>query len=144
LDADAAGEFIKVKVSEVGFTDQSGSEGLLWLKADDGKAFAMRSFSGESAMHMQRFSHGDRSSIPSVYNMVEEIADKEGLHLSGIKVYPVGEVLRADLQLLGRGKDMSLAGYRASDAIALALLYDAPIMLHRSLLEFEQQEDSRH
>jgi bifunctional DNase/RNase len=144
LDPGSAGEFIKVRVSEVGFTDQGGAEGLVWLKADDGKAFAMRSFSGESAMHMERFGRGDRSSIPSVYNMVEEIADKEGLHLSGIKVYPVGEVLRADLQLLGRGKDMNLGGYRASDAIALALLYDAPIMLHRSLLEFEQREDPRH
>ncbi len=144
MDPGAAAEFVKVRVSDVGFTDQSGQEGLIWLKSDDGKVFAMRSFSGESAMHMQRFSRGDRSSIPSVYNMVEEIADKEGLHLGGIKVYPVGEVLRADLQLLGRGRDLNLGGYRASDAIALALLYDAPIMLHRSLLEFEQREDSLH
>jgi bifunctional DNase/RNase len=30
---------------------------------------------------------------------------------------------------------MLLRGYRASDAIAIALFYDAPILLHRSLLE---------
>ena len=137
----SAGEFVRVKVSEVGFTDESGAEGLIWLRSEEGKAFAMRSFSGESATHMQRFSRGDRSSIPSVFNMVEELADKEGLHLGGIEVYSAGEVLRADMQFLGRGKDVILGGYRASDAIALSLLYDAPIMLHRSLLESEQEED---
>ena len=130
-------EFVRVKVAEVGYADASGTEGLVWLKSEGGKAFAIRAFSGESAMHMQRFNTGDRSSIPSVFNMVEELADKEGLHLSGVKVYPVGEVLRADLQFLGRGKDVVLGGYRASDAIALALLYDSPIVLHQSLLETE-------
>jgi len=44
-------------------------------------------------------------------------------------------VLRSDLQFVGRGKEMLLRGYRASDAIAIALFYDAPILLHRSLLE---------
>lgn len=139
----SAGEFVRVRVAEVGFTDESGAEGLIWLRSEEGKAFAMRSFSGESAMHMQRFSRGDRSSVPSVFNMVEELADKEGLHLGGIEVYSVGEVLRADMQFLGRGRDVMLGGYRASDAIALSLLYDAPIMLHRSLLESEQEEGSQ-
>ena len=40
-------------------------------------------------MHMSRFDKGDRSSIPSVYNIIEEFAEKEGLHLAGIEVYPV-------------------------------------------------------
>ena len=137
---EGADEFARVRVSKVGLTDESGTEGVLWLRSEEGKAFAMRSFSGESAMHMERFSRGDRSSIPSVFNMVEEIADKEGLHLAGVKVYPVGDVLRADMQFVGRGKDVSLDGYRASDAIALALLYDSPILLHRSLLESEREE----
>lgn len=95
----------------------------------------MRAFSGETAMHMSRFDKGDRSSIPSVYNIIEQFAEKEGLHLAGIEVFPSGSVLRADLQFVGRGKEMLLQGYRASDAIAIALFYDAPILLHRSLLE---------
>jgi len=95
----------------------------------------MRAFSGETAMHMSRFEKGDRSSIPSVYNMIEQFAEKDGLHLAGIEVFPSGSVLRSDLQFVGRGKEMLLRGYRASDAIAIALFYDAPILLHRSLLE---------
>jgi bifunctional DNase/RNase len=91
---------------------------------------------------MQRFSRGDRTSIPSVFNMVEDLAEREGLHLAGIEVYPSGQVLRADLQFLGRGKELHLTGYRASDSIALAVFYDAPIMLHSSLLESSRQEDS--
>ena len=47
------------------------------------------------------------------------------------------------MQFLGKGKDRLLGGYRASDAIALALLYEAPIMLHRSLLESEREEGRR-
>jgi len=128
-------DFVVVKVSEVGFADEDGLEGLVLLKAQTDETFTMRAFSGETAMHMSRFDKGDRSSIPSVYNMIEEFAEKEGLHLAGIEVYPSGSVLRSDLQFVGRGKEMLLRGYRASDAIAMALFYDAPILLHRSLLE---------
>jgi bifunctional DNase/RNase len=128
-------DFIVVKVAEVGFADEDGLEGLVLLKAPAGESFTMRAFSGETAMHMSRFDKGDRSSIPSVYNMIEEFAEKDGLHLAGIEVYPSGSVLRSDLQFVGKGKEMLLRGYRASDAIAIALFYDAPILLHRSLLE---------
>ncbi len=128
-------DFVVVKVAEVGFADEDGLEGLVLLKAQTDESFTMRAFSGETAMHMSRFDKGDRSSIPSVYNMIEEFAEKEGLHLAGIEVYPSGSVLRSDLQFVGRGKEMLLRGYRASDAIAIALFYDAPILLHRSLLE---------
>jgi bifunctional DNase/RNase len=128
-------DFVVVKVAEVGFADEDGLEGLVLLKAQPDGTFTMRAFSGETAMHMSRFEKGDRSSIPSVYNMIEEFAEKEGLHLAGIEVYPSGSVLRSDLQFVGRGKEMLLRGYRASDAIAIALFYDAPILLHRSLLE---------
>ncbi len=128
-------DFVPVKVAEVGFADEDGLEGLVLLKAQPDGSFTMRAFSGETAMHMSRFDKGDRSSIPSVYNMIEEFAEKAGLHLAGIEVYPSGSVLRSDLQFVGRGKEMLLRGYRASDAIAIALFYDAPILLHRSLLE---------
>lgn len=136
------GEYVAVKVSEVGFADSNGLEGIVLLAAEDDKVFTMRAFSGEVAMHMQRFSRGDRTSIPSVFNMVEDLAEREGLHLAGIEVYPTGQVLRADLQFLGRGKELLLTGYRASDSIALAVFYDAPIMLHSSLLQSSRQEDS--
>lgn len=128
-------DFVAVKVAEVGFADEDGLEGLVLLKAKSDETFTMRAFSGETAMHMSRFDKGDRSSIPSVYNMIEEFAEKEGLHLAGVEVYPSGSVLRSDLQFVGRAKEMLLHGYRASDAIAMALFYDAPILLHRSLLE---------
>jgi bifunctional DNase/RNase len=128
-------EFVLVKVVEVGFADEDGLEGLVLLKALTDETFTMRAFSGETAMHMSRFEKGDRSSIPSVYNIIEEFAEKAGLHLAGIEVYPSGSVLRSDLQFVGRAKEMLLRGYRASDAIAIALFYDAPILLHRSLLE---------
>src|ERR1700752_3109425 len=128
-------DFVVVKVAEVGFADEDGLEGLVLLKAPTEESFTMRAFSGETAMHMSRFDKGDRSSIPSVYNIIEEFAEKEGLHLAGIEVYPSGNVLRSDLQFVGKAKEMLLRGYRASDAIAIALFYDAPILLHRSLLE---------
>ena len=128
-------DFVPVKVAEVGFADEDGLEGLVLLKGQSDGSFTMRAFSGETAMHMSRFEKGDRSSIPSVYNMIEEFAEEQGLHLAGIEVFPSGSVLRADLQFVGKGKEMLLRGYRASDAIAIALFYDAPILLHRSLLE---------
>ncbi len=135
-------EYVEVKVAEVGFADANGVEGVVWLKAGDERTFTMRAFSGEVAMHMQRFARGDRSSIPSLFNMLEEFAEKAGVHLAAVEVYPSGQVLRADLQFLGKAREELLKGYRASDSIALALFYDAPIMLHRSLLESEKEKDS--
>jgi bifunctional DNase/RNase len=133
--------FVSVEVTQVGFADEDGAEGLIWMKSGDMRVFAMRSFSGEVALHMKRFLDGDRSSIPSIFNIVEELAEREGLHLAGVRVYPAGEALRSDMQFMGRGKDMLLRGYRASDGIAMALLYDAPIMLQNSLLQSERAED---
>jgi len=141
LKGNVLSEYVEVKVSEVGFADSNGVEGVVWLKAGDDRTFTMRAFSGETAMHMQRFVRGDRSSIPSLFNMLEEFAEKAGVHLAGVEVYPSGQVLRSDLQFIGRGKEELLKGYRASDSIALALFYDAPIMLHRSLLESEKEHD---
>ena len=135
-------QYVDVKVAEVGFVDTNGLEGVVWLKAGDERTFTMRAFSGEIAMHMQRFLRGDRSSIPSVFNMLEDFAERAGVHLAAVEVFPSGQVLRADLQFIGRGKEVLMKGYRASDSIALALFYDAPIMLHRSLLESEREKDS--
>ncbi|MDA4135305.1 MAG: hypothetical protein OK441_07025, partial [Thaumarchaeota archaeon] len=73
----------------------------------------------------------------------EELAEREGLHLAGVQVYPAGDALRADMQFMGRGKEMLLRGYRASDGIAMALFYDAPIMLQSSLLQTERTEDTQ-
>jgi len=142
MKAGLATDYVTVKVAEVGFADTNGLEGVVWLKAGDEKSFTMRAFSGETAMHMQRFVRGDRSSIPSLFNMLEDFAEKAGVHLAGVEVYPSGQVLRADLQFIGRAKELLMRGYRASDSIALALFYDAPIMLHRSLLESGKEEDS--
>jgi bifunctional DNase/RNase len=133
--------YVCVEVTQVGFVDGDGAEGLIWMKSGDMRMFAMRAFSGEVAMHMKRFMDGDRSSIPSIFNVVEELAEREGLHLAGVEVYPAGEALRADMQFMGRGKDLLLRGYRASDGIAMALFYDAPIMLQSSLLQSETTED---
>lgn len=134
MNKDRADDYVPVKVSEVGYADENGLEGLISL-ASDGRSFAMRAFSGETATHMSRFISGDRSSVPSVFNMIEEVCERLGAHLAAVEVFSSGSVLRSDLQFLGREGQFQLKGYRASDAVALALFYEAPILLHRSLLE---------
>jgi len=81
-------DFVAVKVAEVGFADEDGLEGLVLLKAQPDGTFTMRAFSGETAMHMSRFDKGDRSSIPSVYNMIEEFAEKEASISRGSRSTP--------------------------------------------------------
>ena len=104
-----ATDYVIVKVAEVGFADEDGLEGLVLLKAPNDDSFTMRAFSGETAMHMSRFEKGDRSSIPSVYNMIEEFAEKQGLHLAGIEVFPSGNVLRAGPSVRGQGERVAPA-----------------------------------
>jgi bifunctional DNase/RNase len=128
-------EYIQAKISYVGFVDQLGLEGIVILKTFDGKEFPMRAFSGEVARHISRFQEGDKNTIPTIYNLVEEIAVMQDLLLMEVRVYQSGSVLRANLYFKGRKEDLILRNYRASDSIALAAYYDVPIKVRKNLFE---------
>jgi bifunctional DNase/RNase len=128
-------EYVLVKISYVGFADQLGLEGVVILKTFEGKEFPMRAFSGEVARHISRFQEGDKNTIPTIYNLVEEIAVMQDLLLTEVKVYQSGSVLRANLYFKRRKEYLVLRNYRASDSIALAAYYDAPIKIRRNLFE---------
>src|SRR5919201_2818400 len=129
------GEYVLVKISYVGFADQLGLEGIVILKTFEGKEFPMRAFSGEVARHISRFKEGDKNTIPTIYNLVEEIAVTQDLLLIEVRVYQSGSVLRANLYFKGRKEPLILRNYRASDSIALAAYYDVPIKVRKSLFE---------
>jgi bifunctional DNase/RNase len=129
-------EYIMAKISYVGFVDQIGLEGVVVLKSEDGKEFPMRAFSGEVARHISRFQEGDKGSIPTIYNLVEEIAVMQDLLLIEVRVYQSGSVLRANLYFKSRKEgELILRNYRASDSIALAAYYDIPIKVRKNLFE---------
>src|SRR4029079_1222228 len=128
-------EYILVKISYVGFADQLGLEGIVILKTFEGKEFPMRAFSGEVARHISRFQEGDKNTIPTIYNLVEEIAVMQDLLLTEVKVYQSGSVLRANLYFKRSKEYLVLRNYRASDSIALAAYYDVPIKVRKSLFE---------
>lgn len=128
-------DYILAKISYVGFADQLGLEGIVILKTFEGKEFPMRAFSGEVARHISRFQGGDKNTIPTIYNLVEEIAVTQDLLLIEVKVYQSGSVLRANLHFKNRRDNLVLRNYRASDAIALAAYYDIPIKVRKNLFE---------
>jgi bifunctional DNase/RNase len=128
-------EYIVAKISYVGFADQLGLEGIVILKTSDGKEFPMRAFSGEVARHISRFQEGDKNTIPTIYNLVEELAVTQDLLLLEVRVYQSGSVLRANLYFKTRKENIIMRNYRASDAIALAAYYDIPIHIRRNLFE---------
>ncbi len=128
-------EYVLAKISYVGFADQMGLEGVVILKAEDEREFPMRAFSGEVARHISRFREGDKGSIPTIYNLVEEISVMQDLLLTEIRVYQSGTVLRANLYFKNRKGEIILRNYRASDSIALAAFYDIPIKVRKSLFE---------
>ena len=134
-DKDVVEEYIQAKISYVGFADQLGLEGIVILKTYEGKEFPMRAFSGEVARHISRFQEGDKSTIPTIYNLVEEIAVIQDLLLIEVRVYQSGSVLRANLYFKSRKDYLVLRNYRASDAIALAAYYDIPIKVRKNLFE---------
>jgi hypothetical protein len=49
-------------------------------------------------------------------------------------LYQSGDAVRANLYFAGK-KDLVLRNYRASDAIALATFYSAPILIRKDLLK---------
>ena len=129
-------EFQPVKLEKVGFADENGVEGVAVLASvlDGQRKLYIRAFSGEVATHIDRFLRGDRSSLPSIYNVVEDLAERSGFHLTRVQIYSSNDVLRGDICLDGRNGQITLQGYRASDCVALAALYDAPILVQSSLL----------
>jgi hypothetical protein len=94
----------------------------------------MRAFSGEVARHITNFVEGQRDSIPTIYNMIEEISELNELLMVRIKVYESGSVLRANLYFTGKN-ELVMRNYRASDAIALASFYNVPILVRKNLLK---------
>ena len=132
-------DYVEGKITYVGFVDPYGVEGILILRADDGKEFHMRAFSGEVARHITNFIDGHRDSIPTIYNMIEEVAELNGLLLVRIKIYESGSVLRSNLYFTGK-TELVMRNYRASDAVALAAFYNIPILVRKNLLKEKMEE----
>ena len=120
-------DYDSVKIDYVGFVDPYAVEGMVVMKADNGKEFHMRAFSGEVAKHISSFDDTEGEQAPSIYRMIEEICEQNELTLVKVKIYGSGDVLRANLYFTGK-KDLVLRNHRASDAMALAAYYKIPII----------------
>jgi hypothetical protein len=134
IDQAQEADYEVTKISHIGFVDPYAVEGLLILKAENGKEFHMRAFSGEVARHISSFIQEPRNTIPTIYNMMEQICEENEIVLVKVKIYESGEVLRANLYFTGK-KDIVLRNYRASDGIALAAFYNIPILIRKNLLK---------
>ena len=95
-------DYDSVTINYVGFVDPYAVEGMVVLKADNGKEFHMRAFSGEVAKHISSFGESEGESAPSIYKMIEEICEQSELVLVKVKIYESGEVLRANLYFTGK------------------------------------------
>jgi bifunctional DNase/RNase len=127
-------DYDSVKIEYVGFVDPYAVEGMVVLRADNGKEFHMRAFSGEVAKHITSFSDTEGEPAPSIYRMIEEICEQNELTLVKVKIYDSGDVLRANLYFTGK-KDLVLRNQRASDAMALGAYYKIPILVRKKLLK---------
>ena len=136
MDIDQAPEpdYDSVTIDYVGFVDPYAVEGMVVLKADNGKEFHMRAFSGEVAKHISSFDDVEGEQAPSIYRMIEEICEQNELSLVKVKIYDSGDVLRANLYFTGK-KDLVLRNHRASDAMALAAYYKIPLLVRKKLLK---------
>ena len=131
-------DYDSVKIDYVGFVDPYAVEGMVVMKADNGKEFHMRQFSGEVVKYIQSFNESEDETVPSIYRMIEEICEQNELTLVKVKIYESGDVLRANLYFTGK-KDLVLRNHRASDAMALGAYYKIPILVRKKLLK-EQME----
>ena len=123
-----------MKIANLGFVDPYGNEGLIVFKSDENKEFHMRAFSGEVSRHIASFMDGDHDTVPTIYKMLEDVCEQNEQVLVKVKIYDSGDALRANLYLTGK-KDMVLRNYRASDAVALSVYYNIPILVRKTLLQ---------
>ena len=135
-----AKEYIKAKIESVGLVDPNGLQGVVILSSENGNRLPISAFSGEVAQHIKRFIDGDRTSLPTIYKMIEELSEYQSLLLTKIEIYGRESVLRANIYFKGREKDLILRNYRASDAIALAAFYDTDIMIQEEILSMDDMQ----
>lgn len=154
-----------VRIVGCGPDDEYGSTGRLVLRADGGTEFSMRVCTGELVHHIAELVGRNRGggeggsagkgatagdeSTPIIHRMIEEICEACGLVLVRVEVddgdageSPAGagapsRSWRASLYMegVGGGEGAVLRGYRAPDAVALASLYNAPILFSRSIID---------
>ncbi|TBR24770.1 MAG: hypothetical protein EPO63_03225 [Candidatus Nitrosotenuis sp.] len=134
IDQKEEPDYSTTKITHVGFIDPYALEGIIILQSDDKREFHMRAFSGEVARHIKSFVEGKRDNLPTIYNMIEQLCEENELYLVKVKVYESGSVLRANLYFTGK-KDIVLRNYRASDAVALGVFYNIPILVRKTLLK---------
>lgn len=134
IDQKEEPDYSTAKITHVGFIDPYALEGIIILQSDDKKEFHMRAFSGEVARHIKNFVEGKRDNLPTIYNLIEQLCEENELYLVKVKVYESGNVLRANLYFTGK-KDIVLRNYRASDAVALGVFYNIPILVRKTLLK---------
>ena len=134
IDQSLDSDYELVKIQQVGFADPFAMQGVLVLKTDDGKDFPVSAFSGEVARYISNFVNAKLDSLPTIYNMIEQVCEECELLLVKVKLYQSGSALRANLYFTGK-KDLVLRNFRASDAIALATFYSAPILMRKDLLK---------
>jgi len=132
IDQSLDSDYEPVKIHEVGLADPFAVQGVLILKTDDGKEFPISAFSGEVARYISNFINAKLDSLPTIYNMIEQICEESELLLVKVKLYQSGNALRANLYFTGK-KDLVLRNFRASDAIALATFYSAPILVRGNI-----------
>lgn len=134
IDQEIDSDYELVKIDGVGLADPLALQGVVLLKTEDGKEFPISAFSGEVARYISNFLESKRDSLPTIYNMIEDICEESELLLVKVKLYQSGNAVRANLYFTGK-KDLVLRNYRASDAIALATFYSAPILIRKDLLK---------
>lgn len=131
IDESIDEEYEVVTITNVGLT--TSGVGAVILKSVGGIEFPISAFSGEVAGQIFNFVEQKHNVLPTIYNMIEQICEESELLLVKVKVYESGDALRANIYFTGK-KDIVLRNYRASDAIALATFYGAPILVRKSLL----------
>src|SRR3989337_1413213 len=86
IDQEPNADYELVKIHGVGLADPFAVQGVVVLKTDDGKEFPISAFSGEVAQYISNFIDEKRDSLPTIYNMLEQICEENELLLVIVKV----------------------------------------------------------
>jgi len=122
---------MRLKIDQVGVIDPL--TGVVLFK-DERVEFLVSGFSSEVTGFISNFLKEKREDPPTIYLLVEQICEENGLLLVKVKIYESGGIFRANLYFAGK-KDMVFRNFRASDAIALATYYHIPILVRESMLK---------
>jgi bifunctional DNase/RNase len=130
---------VRMELSRVLILDSSAEQFITLTETGGERSFAIRIGTPE-ALAIERRLHGDTPVRPQTHDLLDSVIRALGASLERVVIHKFEQETYFASLLLRRGDDRIEVDARPSDAIALAIAHDAPILVADEVVESSAEE----